>query len=294
MKVNLFGIGSAKCGTTTLFDILDRHPDICGSSPKEADFFASLNNFEKGYRWYHETCFFHYSGQKFLLDITPNYSGTNFQTAAKRLHSYNPEAKLIYLLRDPFERLCSEWAMCLRNYKMRVPSDNPAVEWAKLGFSAWAERLWHSGLIRPIFYGSIINCYLEYYRQDSMCITTLEALSSSFEQEMAGILDFIGLSPSCLNLSTPTKSNAGTNLVGRFAGLAPLMETGLLSKLPKARRVAHGLRREWFLRSLEASRPSMEPFIKSQLTHLLIDDYRSCHINLDRHVSQFASIKKQS
>ena len=72
------------------------------------------------------------------------------------------------------------------------------------------------------------------------------------------------------------------------------METALLSKLPKARRVAHGLRREWFLRSLEASRPSMEPFIKSQLTHLLIDDYRSCHINLDRHVSQFASIKKQS
>jgi hypothetical protein len=72
------------------------------------------------------------------------------------------------------------------------------------------------------------------------------------------------------------------------------METALLSKLPKAPRVAYGLRREWFLRSLEASRPYMEPFMDSQLKRLLIDDFRSCHINLDRHVSQFASINKQS
>jgi hypothetical protein len=292
MKVSVFGIGSAKCGTTTLFDTLNLHPSICGSRPKEADFFANIRNFAKGYHWYHETCFAHYSGEKLSLDVTPNYSGVNFEVAAKRLYTYNSDAKLIYLLRDPFERLYSEWAMCLRNFEMRVPSDNPAVEWAKYGFSTWMEKLWHSGLIKPLFYGSIINCYLKYFSQDSLHVTTLEALSTSFNQEIGKILDFVEVESSTINLLSPTKSNARTNLVGTFARLAPFMETGLLAKLPNARRAAYGLRREWFLRSLEASRPCMDPCMGSQLKQLLVDDFRDCHINLDKYVSQFANIGK--
>jgi hypothetical protein len=292
MKVNVFGIGSAKCGTTTLFDTLARHPEICGSRPKEADFFANARNYEKGYQWYHETCFSHYSGQKLSLDVTPNYSSVNFEIAAKRIYGYNPSAKLIYLIRDPFERLNSEWAMCLRDYEMRVATDNPAVEWTKLGFSRWADKLWHSGFFRQLFYGSIINCYLKYFSRDSIYITTLEELCSSYKQEFMAILDFIGATPSALDLSTSVKSNVRVNQVGRFARLAPLIENSKLSQLSKAPRIAYGLRRQWFLKDFDGSSPSLEPFMATQLMELLMDDYRECRINLGDRISHFTSLGK--
>lgn len=39
MKVDFMIIGAQKCGTTTLFDILNNHPSVNGCRPKELHFF---------------------------------------------------------------------------------------------------------------------------------------------------------------------------------------------------------------------------------------------------------------
>jgi len=294
MKVNLFGIGSAKCGTTTLFDTLDRHPQVCGSRPKEANFFAHSKNFAKGYQWYHNACFSHYSGQKYALDVTPNYSGIDFQVAAKRLYDYNPKAKLIYIIRDPVEKLRSGWAMCYRNYVSKTSSDNPAVKWAQFGFSAWVGQQWASGHIKSLYYGSIINHYLKYFRRESIYICTLERLSICYQEEFLKLLDFLELSLSDIDLSLEIKSNSKRLKIGRLAGLAFLLDRSPFKSLPKAAQIAYNARYKWFLRDLSEPSSYLEPHLESELLKLLQQDYDRCQICLDPHVTLFKSIASKT
>ncbi|WP_279401832.1 hypothetical protein [Piscibacillus salipiscarius] len=46
-KANLFVIGASKCGTTSLYEILKEHPNICMSNLKETGYFAKKTNHRK-------------------------------------------------------------------------------------------------------------------------------------------------------------------------------------------------------------------------------------------------------
>jgi hypothetical protein len=45
-------IGAQKAGTTTLYDILNRLPNFCGSIEKEPGFFIKDVLYEQGSEWY--------------------------------------------------------------------------------------------------------------------------------------------------------------------------------------------------------------------------------------------------
>ena len=49
---DFFIIGAAKAGTTSLFALLERHPDIFMSTPKEPEFFARDDLYSKGLESY--------------------------------------------------------------------------------------------------------------------------------------------------------------------------------------------------------------------------------------------------
>ena len=52
MLPNLIVIGAAKCGTTSLHEYLNEHPEISMSSEKELYFFVEEKNLGKGLAWY--------------------------------------------------------------------------------------------------------------------------------------------------------------------------------------------------------------------------------------------------
>ena len=288
MKVNLIGIGSAKCGTTTLFDILNSHIDVCGSRPKEANFFLQEKNFSRGDDWYHRINFPHYVGQKYLLDFTPCYSGSNFAKAAERISRYNPQAKIIYIVRDPFKKLISMWQMHFRSFEMRLPTVHPAHAFAPHGFSEWVGHQWAVGSIKSLYYGSIINEYLKYFPSSSIYITSLESLSSSYQTEVQNLLSFLGLSSRGFDLTDPVKSNVRKNVVGKLAFIAPLIENSMPVKPPFIRNLTYKLRTKWFPRSLNIPEPVLEPHLTSELAKLLNQDYLQCKIDLSRYTSRFA------
>jgi hypothetical protein len=110
----IFVIGSAKSGTSTLSYILSHHPDICSSETKEAHFFDNDAHYSEGMRRYAD--FFNIvqepdkSACKYHVDATPSYirhphvpqrindSFTRAQLASK---------KFVLILRDPVLRECS-------------------------------------------------------------------------------------------------------------------------------------------------------------------------------------------
>ena len=110
-------IGAQKSGTTTLAYLLSKHPNICVAKTKEPHFFTTY--WDKGLDWY-QTQFSNYQ-DAVCVDASTTYSmaplSTNnsrnvkeyLQGVPQKLYSVNPEAKFIYLLRNPVERTYSAY-----------------------------------------------------------------------------------------------------------------------------------------------------------------------------------------
>ena len=52
MLPNFIVIGAAKCGTTSLCDLLGAHPDVFMSTPKEPRYFSHSNEGHRTLDWY--------------------------------------------------------------------------------------------------------------------------------------------------------------------------------------------------------------------------------------------------
>lgn len=106
---NVFIVGFQKCASSTLFDILSKHPDISGSSPKET-FYLSDNTFDI-YNFKKSIDNRQASWDMFLdknNKVIMESSVCNFyQENALRYIKDQKDAKVIFILRDPVQRFIS-------------------------------------------------------------------------------------------------------------------------------------------------------------------------------------------
>jgi hypothetical protein len=117
-------IGAMKCGTTALHGYLDRHPEIAMSGAKELNFFFgpdrppavappygeprawAAGNWHRGLRWYAA----HFDpAMPVRGESSPGYTSPARPEVAARMAAHLPDAKLIYLVRDPVERALSQY-----------------------------------------------------------------------------------------------------------------------------------------------------------------------------------------
>jgi hypothetical protein len=107
MLPNLVIIGAMKSGTTSLHHYLNLHPEISMSHPKELDFFCNNNNWQKGIKWYES----HFAeAARIRGESSTNYTKfPTFKRVPERMYSTVPNTKIIYLLRDPMERIISHY-----------------------------------------------------------------------------------------------------------------------------------------------------------------------------------------
>ena len=107
--VNFAIPGAQKSGTTALRYFLRQHPQIF--MPAHEIHFFDRNPFENLLleAQDYEKKFSGDHGEKLIGDCTPIYLFWN--DCIKRLSEYNPQIKLIILLRDPVKRAFSQWKM---------------------------------------------------------------------------------------------------------------------------------------------------------------------------------------
>lgn len=108
MKVNFIIGGAQKSGTTILKRYLNFHSQVEFSDSKENRFFIKSKHFRNtvDYTIYHDM-YRHVNENSILGDKTPEYM--YFEEAPKRLFEYNPNLKIIILLRNPVERAYSQY-----------------------------------------------------------------------------------------------------------------------------------------------------------------------------------------
>lgn len=110
-------IGAAKCGTTTLYKKLTTHPKVFMSIPKEPEFFARDDNYQKGLDWY-ANLFASATKDQLCGEASTLYSLTTlFPHTVSRMHDAVPQVKLIYVLREPMQRSYSYYTQLIKNYQ---------------------------------------------------------------------------------------------------------------------------------------------------------------------------------
>lgn len=107
-------IGGQRCGTTSLYNYLVKHPNVLPAFRKETHFFT--NHFGKGLTWYRAQfpsgLYLSYAqrryGQGFVSgEATPYY--LFHPHAPRRVFEAIPEVRLIVLLRNPVDRAYSHY-----------------------------------------------------------------------------------------------------------------------------------------------------------------------------------------
>ncbi len=99
-KPNLFIVGAPKCGTTFLYHYLKSHPDIYFPEFKEPHFFGSdlirkNNAYNLNLNQYHNLF---KTDKKIIGEASTFYIFS--KNAAKEIYNFNPDAKIIIMLRD--------------------------------------------------------------------------------------------------------------------------------------------------------------------------------------------------
>lgn len=178
---NLIVIGAAKSATTSLHFYLKHHPEIEMSRKKELEFFVEDKNWSKGVEWYRS----HFTGDKPVRgESSPAYTFyPMFPDVPKRMHALIPDAKLIYLLRDPIERMISHYVHVLDKGYEKRPIEQVIFEEES-----------------EYYYGSKyfmqIERYLEYYPSDNILIITNEDLRDRRRETLRQVFEFVGVDPS--------------------------------------------------------------------------------------------------
>jgi len=109
-KLGFFGVGVQKGGTTTLDRLLRLHPEIeLPAGRKELHWFDDDARFEggaprDGFEDLHRNF---YLDRPVAGEITPSY--IYWRGALERIRAYNPDARIVVLLRNPALRAWSHW-----------------------------------------------------------------------------------------------------------------------------------------------------------------------------------------
>jgi hypothetical protein len=205
---SFFILGAAKSGTTSLHGYLDQHPEICLSNPKEAFYFEA--EYDRGATFLFNKYFSHWSGQQLVGGA--RHRDLYLPYVPPRIHSFNPSAKLIVILRNPVSRAVSHWWHWYSRGSEQLPlkdsllADLERIESGKL-LQELAEIETYSSTLEADgkgcyrtyldsgYYDEQLSRYIELFGQDQLRIVLLEDLANNPKQTTAMLLNFLGADP---------------------------------------------------------------------------------------------------
>lgn len=173
-------IGGMKCGTTSLFEILGRHPEIAASRVKESNFFSHDDRWTRGWDWYVNLWDWDEGSHTIALEASPAYSAfPDVPNVPERIASIEgAEFRFIYMMRNPLDQ---------------IPSNIRHTLFAGWGQSA-DEGIagWMIDLVR---YATQIDRYLLRFPSSRILLLTLEEFQSQPEAVLRRVCSFLGVDP---------------------------------------------------------------------------------------------------
>jgi hypothetical protein len=187
-------IGAAKSGTTTLYQYLQRHPDVFMSTPKEMSFFSKDEVYARGFEWY-AALFRGAEPGQLCGEASTTYSRwPTYRHAAERIAAAVPHVRMLYVVRNPVERLYSFYG-----HRMREEVSSSLQE-----FIDHTPEAVHSGM-----YMEQLDQFLTYFPREQLKVLFLEDLVERPAELLAEVGQFLNLSPRDYLAEGDLLANAG-------------------------------------------------------------------------------------
>lgn len=172
---NFIIIGAMKSGTSTLHSNLQLHPEIGMSKLKEPHYFDKYYN--KPLSYYSDQ--FSYA-KRLNGESTPAYSWNHiFPEIPERIYNTVPNVKLIYLLRDPVDRITSHLHHDLYRGRFKLKEVNQIV-------------LENPNYVQISRYFTQLSSYLEYFEFENILIMETNSLQKDTNLALNQICEFVG------------------------------------------------------------------------------------------------------
>ncbi|CAL1615680.1 unnamed protein product [Knipowitschia caucasica] len=161
-------IGVRKGGTRALLEMLNLHPDV-EVAKAEVHYFNVEEHFHRGLSWYRSQMPFTLPSQ-LTVEKTPGYFSAPLAPA--RVWDMNPAVRLLLIVRDPAERVVSDYTQVLHN---RLTRHKP--------YQPLEELLLQKGHINPKYkalqrslYHQHLSRWLEVFPRDQIHVVDGDAL----------------------------------------------------------------------------------------------------------------------
>lgn len=215
-----------KSGTTSLHEYLGEHPEIHMSEFKEPSYFVGKDQLLKHwprikYQTFWRTekeylALFDQVGQeKIIGESSTTYTKLNELTGvAERIHRFNPEAKFIYIMRDPIKRTISHyWHMVQDHDETRAPLD------AIKNNPHYCDVSYYAKQIKP---------YLSLFDQSNIKFLTFEEMFNNPLKTLRDVLTWLEVDNTFVPDSLGQKVHATPEVITKTRGL------GILRKLKRS------------------------------------------------------------
>lgn len=208
-------IGAMKAGTTTLYGHLAAHPKICPPRMKEPDFFLQEKLGTLGDGSYEKLWRFDPAQHSFAIEASTGYAKHFSDAVPKKIKHFGLQPKLIYILRDPFERIQSEYNFMKRfdpNWPWDIDTEGSVISSDYMHFIDIYEEVFGLGSVYVIDFDDLVQ-------------QPLETVNNILKE--LGLIPFETLVKDKVENATVSRSPLESRLIGPFRPLINIMPTGL-------------------------------------------------------------------
>ena len=288
---NLFLIGAAKAGTTALWQVLRGHPSVFMSDPKELRFFGSdipapdyyyLPSSMEEYLSFFSGA----TDERVVGEASPSYLLS--KTAALELRDFNPDAKVVAIIRNPVDAMLSHHAMWVHSGVETITDFEQALA-AQDSQSNGSRPYWHRyrDVVR---YTEQLKRYFDVFPRKQMHVILYDDFKKDPALTYRELLRFLEVDDAfqpdfdVVNASKRTKSRAFQRMLQKPPRVISAVTHGLLSP---EQRFRWG-RRLGALNSARFQRSSLRPDAHKVLLAQFKDEIERLSLLLDRDLSSWS------
>lgn len=252
-------IGAMKAATSTVCAYFEDHPDTFMPERCEPNFFSHDENWSRGPDWY--AAFFEPGREATLVGEGSNdyANGARYPLSAERMAATCPEARIVYMVRHPVDRIASAWVQLRSRRRDGAPPTVDAAVRDKPEVYVDQSRYWAQ-----------LSRFRAHFDDSRIFVGFMEDMQRDQAAFFAHLCDFLGV-PVAREIRRPhANPSAGkslpTPLYSKLRSMGPVRSA--------ARALVPPEMRDWIVRRTLSAPITENPRMSEQVRKRLLDELR--------------------
>lgn len=274
MIPNFLIVGAPKCGTTAMWRYLHQHPQIYLSQRKDLHYFGSDLKFLKRQRFSKDEYLSHFdnTNERAIGEASVWYLYS--QNAAKEIFEYNPNMKIIIMLRDPVQMVYAHYTQMkfnglgdedLSTFEEALEAEQDRKEGKRIPeYCPLASTLFYREIAKI---ATQIERYLEIFPKEHILFLFQEDMKTNIKDVYTQTLQFLEVNDNF----TPDFKRVNSHKEVRFETLRKVIgktPQGLKERIPKrSRKILSKTIRKYNSKHAERKKlaPETDKMLRSEL-----------------------------